>query len=340
MRYRIEHLTAYAYGQGVSISHHAARLRPLHNAYQQVADFQMKVSPRPDKLSQKRDYFGNTVDFFMIQDLHSRLEVTTVSHVTVSSETTPYLNASFPWESVRDQVKRERTEECLHAYEFCFPSRHVPVKEAFREYAAPSFPPGRPLLEAAMDLTTRIHTDFKFDPKATTISTPPMEVLEKRKGVCQDFAHLQISCLRSLGLPARYVSGYVRTEPPPGQPRLLGADATHAWVAVFCPGLGWTEYDPTNDVIPTNGHIRVAYGRDYSDISPLRGTVVGGGSQRLTIGVTVEPLDDETPAPAQPEATPAAPAQTQVQIQSQTQTSQTQTAVSSAPAPAPPQKQD
>ena len=197
------------------------------------------------------------------------------------------------WESVNALLARDRTPAGLAAFESTFPSNMIPVGPAYADYAAPSFSPGRPLLEAAMDLTLRIHSEFKFDPAATTIATPVSEVLSGRHGVCQDFAHLQIACLRSLGVPARYVSGYVRTDPPPGQKRLVGVDATHAWVAVYCPGTGWVEFDPTNRRVAGNTHVRVAYGRDFGDVSPLRGTVIGGGWQKLSIAVTVRPSDEE-----------------------------------------------
>ena len=170
-------------------------------------------------------------------------------------------------------------------------SPFVAVRPAFREYAEPSFLPGRPLLEAVADLNERIYREFKYDPHFTTVATPLDEVLSERRGVCQDFAHLAIACLRSLGLAARYVSGYILTVPPPGRPRLVGADASHAWLSVFVPGLGWADFDPTNDLLPDLQHVTLAWGRDFSDISPLRGVILGGGEQKIDVRVTVEPID-------------------------------------------------
>jgi transglutaminase-like putative cysteine protease len=292
IRYRIEHVTAYDYSQTVSVSHHIARLRPRSGPGQTLRDFRLEIRPRPTQVSTDTDYFGNVVDRFPIQEPHDHLEVTAHSEVEVAAPPAAAPAAGLPWELVRERVAADhRAADCLEAYEFVFPSGVAPVGADFADYAAPSFPAGRPIQEAAMDLTTRIHRDFTFDPAATTVSTPVSEVLRQRRGVCQDFAHLQIACLRSLGLPARYVSGYVRTDPPPGLPRLVGVDATHAWVAVFSPDAGWVEYDPTNQCRAASSHVRVATGRDYLDISPLRGTVIGGGLQKLSIAVTVTPME-------------------------------------------------
>jgi transglutaminase-like putative cysteine protease len=197
---------------------------------------------------------------------------------------------------VRDSVRRPRTRELLEAAGYAFESPYVTIVAEAAALAAPSFPAGRPLLEAVADLTRRIHADFTYDQRATTVSTPVSEVLANRRGVCQDFAHLQIACLRALGLPARYVSGYLSTTPPPGKPRLVGADASHAWLAVYVPGAGWVEFDPTNDVIPDDKHIVVAWGRDFGDVTPLRGVVMGGGSHSLRVSVDVSPQDEPTPA--------------------------------------------
>lgn len=302
IRYRIEHVTAYEYSQTVSVSHHMARLRPRTGAGQTLGDFRLRVLPAPAQSETDTDYFGNAVDRFSIQEPHERLEVTARSEVAVAARPAAGAEPGLPWELVRDRVASERTADCLGAFECVFPSAIVPVGEAFAAYAARSFPPGRPVLEAALDLTARIHREFAFDPTATTVSSPVAEVLRQRRGVCQDFAHLQIACLRSLGLPARYVSGYVRTDPPPGRPRLVGVDATHAWVALFCPGLGWVEFDPTNRSRAGRDHVRVAVGRDYQDISPLRGTVIGGGWQRLSIAVTVTPLEEMPAIPGRQES--------------------------------------
>jgi transglutaminase-like putative cysteine protease len=194
------------------------------------------------------------------------------------------------WEQVRDSVASDHSDEGLEAYQFVFDSKRVAAKPELAGYATESFPPGRPLLEGALELTRRINQDFRFDTKATEVSTPVETFFEKRRGVCQDFSHLQIACMRSIGLPARYVSGYLRTLPPPGRPRLVGADASHAWCSAWSPGAGWVDFDPTNNCVPADGHITVAWGRDYSDVSPVHGVLLGGSEHTLDVGVDVIPL--------------------------------------------------
>jgi transglutaminase-like putative cysteine protease len=194
-----------------------------------------------------------------------------------------------PWEEVRDQLARDRSPAWLDAFQFTFDSRYVLAAARYADYAANSFTPGRPILEAALDLTRRIHKAFVYDPRATTLATPVAEVFEKRRGVCQDFAHLMLACLRSLGLAVRYVSGYLSTVPPPGKERLVGADATHAWVSVFCGLGGWIDLDPTNDQIPADRHVLLAWGRDYDDVSPLKGVILGGGQHVVKVSVDVLP---------------------------------------------------
>jgi transglutaminase-like putative cysteine protease len=212
-----------------------------------------------------------------------------VAKTTVTRATRPPndLAASPSAETVRAAVRRPTTRDLLDACAMVFDSPHVAASERLAAYARPSFAPGRPVLEAARELVHRIHADFTYDPHATTIATPLVEVLERRRGVCQDFAHLAIGCLRSLRLPARYVSGYLLTHPPPGQPKLVGADASHAWFAVFVPGAGWFDFDPTNDLVPADEHVSVAVGRDYDDVTPLRGVIQGGGAHEVTVQVDV-----------------------------------------------------
>lgn len=287
MHYRIHHRTVYRYEHNVSYSHHLARLTPLETFHQRQGSARLVVNPAPDVLASHRDYFGNTTTFFSITSPHRTLTIDNHAEVTLERQPEPVLDLSPPWETVRDHMKSTRQREDLAAVEFCFPSALVPTHPILADYARRSFRPGRPILEAASALTSRIHRDFAFDASATTVSTPVLETFKQRAGVCQDFAHLQISCLRSLGLPAYYASGYLRTDPPPGKPRLIGADASHAWIGIYVPELGWTEFDATNDVLPGPNHIRIALGRDYHDICPIRGTVYGGGTQVLEIGVTV-----------------------------------------------------
>ena len=255
---------------------------------QEVIEYSLEITPEPAVHTHRLDFYETPTNFFTIQEPHAKLTVTARSRVRV---TAPVLPAQTPaWETVRDACAREVLTEATTAGEFCFDSRHITHSAAFADYAAACFPAGRPLLDGLRDLTTRIFRDFKFDKRATTTATPLAEVFKNRRGVCQDFAHLGIACLRSLGLPARYVSGYLETIPPPGKKRLVGADASHAWLAVWCPGYGWIDADPTNNLLPGDRHITVAWGRDFSDVSPLRGVVVGGGEHELKVSVDVAPL--------------------------------------------------
>jgi len=227
----------------------------------------------------------------------------------------------MPWEEARERMRYHRGAAYDPAAEFLFASPYVPRHAEFVEYALPSFAPGRPLVEAARHLMARIHSDFAYETQATDASTPALEALQLRKGVCQDFAHVMLACLRSLGLPARYVSGYLLTQPPPGQPRLVGADASHAWVSVYLPGKsgdggnspgGWADFDPTNGRQPGEDYVTLAIGRDYSDVSPMRGVLHGGARHTLRVGVTVQPVGEvveglpqtQTQSPSQDKESP------------------------------------
>jgi transglutaminase-like putative cysteine protease len=218
--------------------------------------------------------------------------VTAVSKVSVAARLPTGYELSPAWEQVRDALAGDTTRAGLDALQFCFPSPHIPVSLAAAEYARASFVPGRPIVEGVMDVTRRINQEFVYDPAATTISTPVDEVIRQRRGVCQDLAHVEIACLRALGLAARYVSGYLRTYPPPGQPRLVGADSSHAWVSVFCGGLGWIDVDPTNNLLPGDEHVTIAWGRDYSDVCPVSGMYLGGGRHSMYVSVDVEPMHE------------------------------------------------
>ena len=287
MKYRIHHETVYEYESSVSYSQHVARLRPSVTPNQTQGSFELKVSPTPDTLKHAVDYFGNACSYFGLTSPHHKLSIESTSEVTVKPNQVTDLDLSMAWEKVRDTLQSSHNSSDLAAAEFSFSSPLSPVMAELADYARQSFQKDTPIFRACEDLTKRIFEDFKFDPKVTTVATPVSEVFNKRAGVCQDFSHLQISCLRSLGLAAAYVSGYLRTEPPPGKERLIGADASHAWIAVYSPQMGWNGFDATNNVIPGKDHIYVAKGRDYLDISPVRGTVFGGGAQTLKIGVTV-----------------------------------------------------
>lgn len=290
MNYHITHRTLYEYAAPVSVSHHVARLEPRTSATQTCENFSLKIFPEPSLRKARMDYFGNQLCFFAIQEIHSRLQIVTSSRVTVQLRTPAANESTAPWESVADMFRDPVSPEVVEPYQFVFDSPHVRASPELADYARQSYSPGTPLLAGARDLTRRIHEDFKFDPRATTVATPLEEVWQKRRGVCQDFAHLGIACLRSLGLPARYVSGYLRTRPPAGKARLVGVDASHAWFRIFCPGTGWVDFDPTNNVQTAEEHIIVAYGRDYGDVSPVAGILTGGGSHEVRVSVDVEPL--------------------------------------------------
>ena len=285
--YDITHTTAYEYVGSVAVSHHLLRLAPRQNARQRCLAHELSIEPAPAVTNTHSDYFGNTAHFITVERPHSRLVITARSRVAVSPAFIPEPTETPAWENVRARCRGDHSGASLEAHEFTYASPLVPHHAEFADYAAPSFAPDRQVLDAVTDLTRRIHGDFKFDPTATTVTTPVADFFQQRRGVCQDFAQFQIACLRALGLPARYVSGYLETDPPPGQTKLRGTDASHAWVSVFCPGLGWIDLDPTNDCLPSLRHITIGWGRDYGDVAPVRGVLVGGQSQRLRVAVDV-----------------------------------------------------
>jgi transglutaminase-like putative cysteine protease len=291
MIYRIVHRTTYKYKYPVSVGDHVACLKPRALPHRQLAQSELRIQPRPATRTERVDFFGNCLCFFTIQEPHRELLVEARSEVIMEGNATPWPQLPLPWEEAARSVPNDHSPAGLEAYQFGFESPRIRVRPEFASYALQSFTPGRPMPEALLDLTARIHKDFRFDSKVTNVRTPTEEVFRKRRGVCQDFAHLQIACLRSLNLAARYVSGYLRTYPPPGQPRLVGADVSHAWVSAYCPGIGWLDVDPTNNIVPSNGHVTLAWGRDYGDVSPLRGLVLGGGAHTLKVAVDMEPLD-------------------------------------------------
>lgn len=290
-RYRVLHETRYRYASTVTLSQQYLHLTPRAFAYQQTEAHGIRFEPAADDSRESVDFFGNATRHVGLTLPHDSLLVHAES--TVLLHPRPGLSAiagSLPWEGVRDMMGVDRSEATLEACRYLYDSPHVSAFPELEAYALASFTPGRPQLDAALDLTHRIFEDFAFDATATDISTPLDQVMRGRRGVCQDFAQLMIGCLRSLGLPARYVSGYILTHPPEGQPRLVGADASHAWVSVFCPVLGWIDFDPTNRCLVQHEHITLGWGRDFSDVTPLRGIVLGGGRQELEVQVTVTPL--------------------------------------------------
>jgi transglutaminase-like putative cysteine protease len=290
MHYEITHRTIYSYATDVSVSHHVARLTPRTTASQRCVAHELAIDPNPALVTHHDDYFGNRTAFFTVASAHRKLSVTSHSRVEVLPHEAPLAVNTPPWETVRDSFPGNGASMPPEIWEYVFTSSLVPRLPALADYAAESFVAGRPLLDAVLDLMARLHRDFKFDPKATTVATPLEQVIRNRRGVCQDFAHFQIGCLRALNLPARYVSGYMETMPPPGKPKLAGADASHAWVQVFVPGAGWVDVDPTNNLLPSDRHIITAWGRDFDDVSPIRGVIVGGGKHELSVGVDVIPL--------------------------------------------------
>lgn len=291
MLYRISHRTTYKYVYPVSVGDHVACLKPRTFAGSRLLRNALHILPAPSTCTERVDFFGNTLCFFTVQEPHRELVVESRSEVTVEAEAGHAAADSLPWEQSAEPLARDFSPEALAAFQFQFESPRIRKSTVFAAYALESFTPGRPMREALTELTTRVHREFRFDSKATDVRTPTEEVFTKRRGVCQDFAHVQIACLRSIGLAARYVSGYLRTYPPPGRPRLIGADASHAWLSAYCRGAGWLDMDPTNNVAPTDGHVTVAWGRDYGDVSPLRGLILGGGGHQLKIEVDMEPVE-------------------------------------------------
>ena len=300
MRYRVHHHTAYQYAAPVQVARHVLHLSPRQCAWQTVLAKTVAVDPIPDAEFFRMDGFGNPLICIELSHPHTHLNIDSIMELNVAAR--PWAGAtetSAPWEVVRDRMVYHAgavDEELCHALRQRFESPNVRVKHELEIFAQPSFDPGRPVLEATADLMARIHSEFTYDPEATDVGTSVLEVLERKRGVCQDFAHLMIGSLRAIGLSARYVSGYLRTDPPAGQPRMVGADASHAWVAVYVPDLGWVEFDPTNDCLADQRHLVLGWGRDFSDVSPVRGVIQGGGEHTLDVGVTVTPMDELVPA--------------------------------------------
>jgi transglutaminase-like putative cysteine protease len=294
MIYHITHTTSYYYSNSVSLCHNLAHLTARDCPWQTCRRSELQFSTPPAVSLTRADYFGNRATFFTVQEPHRKLDITAINVVRVHPRPTTAPEETPPWEQVADSLRTRRDLETLANYQFAFDSHYVKRDPALADYSAPSFAPGRPLLVAVLDLTRRIHEEFDFDSGAgTTFETPLTELLEIRRGVCQDFSHLQIGCLRSLGLAARYVSGYLLTTPPPGRDRVVGADMSHAWVSVFCPGSGWIDVDPTNNLITQDQHITLAWGRDYDDVSPIKGVILGGGRHSVSVGVDVVQAQDE-----------------------------------------------
>ena len=321
-RYTVEHITHYAYTAPVSQSWQLARLTPRMLPWQRLLSHSLQIDPPADERRDELDSFGNMVTHFGLHGAHRMLRVRmecvvevmarpavdgdavavaspaqaqaqaqTMSATAMAQSQSVGAAAPLSWEAVREAIRRDPAQDDLIPASMSEPTPLVPLSEGARHYASKSFGRGRPWLDAVTELTHRIHDDFEFEPGATTVSTSVDEVLYQRSGVCQDFAHLMLACLRGHGLPARYVSGYLLTDPPPGMQRLMGADASHAWVAAYSPQHGWVEFDPTNDQLADQRYITLTWGADFADVVPLRGVILGGGSQEMDVSVSVVPLD-------------------------------------------------
>lgn len=291
MKYRVRHTTTYRYSEPASLGHNEAHLAPRDFTGQHCIYHRLTIDPPPTAQRNRRDYFGNRVEYFTLEEEHRQVSVTAESEVELSPRPVPAADATPAWEDVVRSLAAPGDAGLVAASQFVYDSPYARHDDALAEYAAVSFTPSRPVLEAALELTMRIYREFRYDPTATQVNTPVAEVFRKRRGVCQDFAHLEIACLRSLGLAARYVSGYLLTDPPPGQPKLVGADASHAWVSVFCGGAGWVDLDPTNNQIPALRHVTIGWARDYGDICPIKGVFLGGGQHSMAVAVDVAPAE-------------------------------------------------
>lgn len=290
MRYRVRHTSRYGYGSPVELAAHMVHLRPRPRPWQSVISQQITTQPAPARQRDGTDAFGNPVTWLFLDLPHADFVVDSESVVDVKYPPPPVAATTQPWERVVEAVHGPRGWQ---EGEFRFGSGRAPVDAEATDYARKSFAPGRPVLEALVELNDRIHAEFRFRSGVTTISTPVSQVMRRREGVCQDFSHVMISALRGLGLPARYTSGYIRTRPPPGQPKRQGSDQSHAWVGAWLgPEHGWIELDPTNGILVKDEHVLLGWGRDYGDVSPVRGVILGGGEHSLSVGVDLEALAD------------------------------------------------
>ena len=295
MLLQLTHETHYRYTPAVENADHVLHLSPPSTAVQTVLEHQLDISPQPSHLRNSTDVYGNSYSFFSLHGSHEQLSVT--AHSTVQTHPTPQRQGcNAPWEQVREMFRYRAGTHYNSAWEFLFASPYIPRDAAFADFASPSFSPNMPLLDAAAHLMGRIHEAMAYDGDSTDVNTPALTALQQGKGVCQDFAHIMVACCRAMGLPARYVSGYMLTQPPPGQPRLIGCDASHAWASVYCTGANnpegqWFDFDPTNNRTPGEDYVTLATGRDFLDVSPLRGVIRGGAQHALRVAVTVMPIE-------------------------------------------------
>lgn len=295
MVYRVSHTTTYKYDNDVTFAHNIATIKPKNILGQNVLDYKLEISPEPSEFSEKIDFFGNTVTRFSIQDQHKELKVTAVSSIEKNYTLMPDIYKSYSGKQITlTEAKaylKSQNAELLDIRQFILESVLVAnITPEIRAYAEISFKPNRSIFEAAFELMQRIFNEFEFNPNVTNVATPIHEVIKHKKGVCQDFAQIAIACVRSVGLPARYVSGYIETLPPPGKEKLVGTDASHAWFSMYIPTFGWVDFDPTNDQIPKNQHIITAHGRDYYDVPPLKGVIFSSGDNELKVAVDIRAL--------------------------------------------------
>jgi transglutaminase-like putative cysteine protease len=288
MIYSVRHTTTYRYGDEVTLSSHRLRLTPRDTVRQRVRRFALDITPQSHDLTAERDPFGNTAHLLEVREPHRVLTIEARSEVMVSDADTEF--GFTPWESAAEAARNPRSPLALEAAGYVFPSPFTEASDAIEAYARESFRQDRPLAEAARELTHRIFTDFDYDPAATHAGTLALDSFAEKRGVCQDFSHVFLACCRALGLPSRYVSGYLLTHPPAGQEKLIGADASHAWASVWCPVAGWLDFDPTNDIMAGLEHVTCAWGRDYGDVSPIAGVVLGGGGHVISVAVDVNPV--------------------------------------------------
>ena len=292
MNYKITHTTSYAYSSPVSVCHNLVMVSPREDERVHCQSHRLHIRPTPQFSTRRRDSFGNHVHCFSIEENHRKLTVTATSKVSVQAPVLPAADTTTAWEQLTRTDGPEADADWLEVAPFRFDSPRISRAGEYADYARSAFTPKRPILAAALELTEKIHQDFHYDTTATSVDTPTSEAFQLRKGVCQDFAHVQVACLRSLGLPARYVSGYLRTNPPAGQPRLVGSDESHAWVSVYCGReVGWIDLDPTNNCPCGTDHVLVAWGRDFGDVVPIKGVFLGGGEHLLSVSVDVCPLE-------------------------------------------------
>jgi len=287
-RYQVRHLTRYRYSQNVSLSQHFLHLTPRNTLSQTVEASRIDIEPIPATRRESIDYFGNATCLISIDEEHLETAVNAESHITVTATQPPDATKTPAWEEVVGAIRNAKTQDALFINQYCYSSPQT-ASQAAIQIAKEFFKPGTPVLEGALALVDHIYRNFLYDPEATTVSTPVDEVIRIKGGVCQDFAHLALACLRALQLPARYVSGYLLTHPPEGQPRMQGADASHAWLSLWAGQTGWIDLDPTNNLIPGDEHITLAWGRDYHDVSPINGVTFGGGDHEVDVEVDVIP---------------------------------------------------